>query len=220
MKKDCHPFDKEMFEILKQEYKERLKINLTLGCFEKLREFINQETLEEEQCRIDNKETGYKSEDKVSSDSIKRHFGLIGSKSNPSLSSCSFYAQRLGYINWDDFCEKKQRQYEASKGFMTIDFHQLVSLEKGQTITIGWYPKKYCRLESLGNFGFKVVESYGMKSKCGRIFETSGFRLFPGNNNKAVLPEVIIEPLHEYQEEEWEALENFNPEFFPAEMLL
>ena len=103
---NSYKYDKELFELLKQEYKERLKIQLTLGSYEKLRSFINKETLDEELNRIDNKKKGHKSEDKVSEDSIKRHFGLINSKTKPSLSSCSLYARKLGYLSWDDFCEK------------------------------------------------------------------------------------------------------------------
>ena len=91
MKQDCYKFDKELFEILMQEYKERLKIQLTLGDFEKLRFFINQETLDEEEERIDNKKKGYKSEDKVSSDSIKRHFRLISSKNMMLLKDSVLY---------------------------------------------------------------------------------------------------------------------------------
>ena len=82
MGSNSYKYDKELFELLKQEYKERLKIQLTLGSYEKLRSFINKETLDEELNRIDNKKKGHKSEDKVSEDSIKRHFGLIIAKLN------------------------------------------------------------------------------------------------------------------------------------------
>lgn len=71
---NSYKYDKELFELLKQEYKERLKIQLTLGSYEKLRSFINKETLDEELNRIDNKKKGHKSEDKVSEDSIKTPF--------------------------------------------------------------------------------------------------------------------------------------------------
>ena len=65
MGSDSYKYDKELFELLKQEYKERLKIKLTLGSYEKLRSFINKETLDEELNRIDNKKKGHKSEDTV-----------------------------------------------------------------------------------------------------------------------------------------------------------
>ena len=48
MGSNSYKYDKELFELLKQEYKERLKIQLTLGSYEKLRSFINKETLDEE----------------------------------------------------------------------------------------------------------------------------------------------------------------------------
>lgn len=57
---NSYKYDKELFELLKQEYKERLKIQLTLGSYEKLRSFINKETLDEELNRIDNKKKGIK----------------------------------------------------------------------------------------------------------------------------------------------------------------
>ena len=44
MGSNSYKYDKELFELLKQEYKERLKIQLTLGSYEKLRSFINKET--------------------------------------------------------------------------------------------------------------------------------------------------------------------------------
>lgn len=60
MGSNSYKYDKELFELLKQEYKERLKIQLTLGSYEKLRSFINKETLDEELNRIDNKKKGIK----------------------------------------------------------------------------------------------------------------------------------------------------------------
>jgi len=39
-----------------------------------------------------------------------------------------------------------------------------------------------------------------MKSEVGRKFETSGFRLAQ-ISDKAIFPEVLIEPLYEYQED-------------------
>lgn len=60
MGSNSYKYDKELFELLKQEYKERSKIQLTLGSYEKLRSFINKETLDEELNRIDNKKKGIK----------------------------------------------------------------------------------------------------------------------------------------------------------------
>ena len=218
MGSNSYKYDKELFELLKQEYKERLKIQLTLGSYEKLRSFINKETLDEELNRIDNKKKGHKSEDKVSEDSIKRHFALNNSKTKPSLSSCSLYARKLGYLSWDDFCEKAEQKYDVTKGFSTIDFYKFSTLNESDEITIGWYPKKYCRLKFLGEYSFEVVESYGMHSKIGRKFETAGFRLTP-ISNKVELPEVIIEPLFD-DDPLWTIIENFDTDFCCTDLLL
>lgn len=75
------------------------------------------------------------------------------------------------------------------------------------------------QIEVLGEYSFEVVESYRMESKIGRKFETSGFRLAP-ISNKAILPQVLIEPLYEYQEDLWNAIENFDIKNCPTEILL
>ena len=94
-------------------------------------------------------------------------------------------------MSWDDFCEKAEQKYDVTKGFSTIDFYKFSTLNESDEITIGWYPKKYCRLKFLGEYSFEVVESYRMESKIGRKFDTSGFRLAP-ISDKAILPQVLI----------------------------
>jgi hypothetical protein len=100
-----------------------------------------------------------------------------------------------------------------------MDYFKFSSLLEGEIVCIGWYPQKYCRLKFLGEYSFEVVESYGMKSEVGRKFETSGFRLAQ-ISNKAIFPEVLIEPLYEYQEDLWNAIENFDIKNCPIEILL
>ena len=58
-----------------------------------------------------------------------------------------------------------------------------------------------------------------MKSEVGRKFETSGFRLAQ-ISDKAIFPEVLIEPLYEYQEDLWNVIENFDIKNCPTEILL
>ena len=128
----------------------------------------------------------------------------------------------LGYKDWETFChEYKQTNtdFDIEKGFNGMDYFKFSSLCKNEIICIGWYPQKYCRLKFLGEYSFEVVESYRMESKIGRKFETSGFRLAP-ISDKAIFPEVLIEPLYEYQEDLWNAIENFDIKNCPTEILL
>lgn len=51
------------------------------------------------------------------------------------------------------------------------------TLNIGQRVTIGWYPRKYCILMYLGDFEFEIIENQGLKSEIGRKIETTGFIL-------------------------------------------
>jgi hypothetical protein len=174
-----------------------------------------------------------------------------GEEAKISFSALDLYARKVdnGYLNWDDFCEKAKQKYDAAKAFNQLDYFHFSSLCENEIICIGWYPHKYCRLkkiqenileddsindldglldknlEDLDYNSFEVIESFGMKSKVGRKFATSGFRLAPAPN-KATYPEVIILPLYEYQAELWEYYDNieksgkFDIQTCPPELLL
>lgn len=195
MEKERYKFDKEVFELLKQEYRIVLKNDLkNFDDYEKLREFINKETLAEELKRIDRKEKGYKDEDKLSEDSIKRHFGFIGYKGKPNSTIRSLLARRLGYFGWDDFYEKATHKHDPKNTFNTFDTHKLFAMEEGEQVTVGWPSEKYCILRYLGDLRFEVVVSHGLRSKNGRIIETTGFRIGQAKG-RFVYPDIIIEPI-------------------------
>jgi len=199
-------------------------------------------------------ENGTIDRDQVCRYSLMRHFGLIenktknGKEAKISPSALDLYSQRVdnGYLNWDDFCEKAKQKYDAAKAFHQLDYFHFSSLYENEIICIGWYPHKYCRLKkiskkeledglvydldevldaNLEENSFEVIESYGMRSKVGRKFSTSGFELAPAPN-KATFPEVIIVPCYEYQTELWEYLDtleksqNFDIQTCPPELLL
>lgn len=199
MEKDRYRFDKEIFGYLKEEYKIALKCDLkNFEDYEKLRNFINMETVEEEEERIDSKKwrkgKGSKDENKLSGDSIKRHFGFIEYEGKPNSTIRSLLARRLGYFGWDDFYEKAVQKHDPKNTFNTFDMHKLFTMKKGDEITIGWSSDKYCILKYMEDLKFEVVTSYGLRSKPGRIIETTGFRLGK-TNGRFVYPDIIIEPI-------------------------
>lgn len=199
MKKDRYGFDKEIFGYLKNEYKIALKCDLeNFKDYEKLRNFINQETLDEETGRILDKkkrnESKSKNEGKLSEDSIKRHFEFITYKKAPSPAVCSLLARRLGYLGWDDFYKKAMQKYDPKSTFNIYDIYKFSSLLINEHITVGWPPEKYCTLKYLGDHSFEVIATSGLKSKVGRIFETMGFRL-RHNDSQFAYPDIIIEPI-------------------------
>lgn len=134
-----------------------------------------------------------------------------------TINKLNLIAESIGYKSWEDFCLKYK--LDAEKEFSGMDYFKFSSLLEGETVYIGWYPQRYCKLKFLGEYSFEVIESCRMRSKVGQVFETSGFRLAP-TSDRYTFPEVIIEPLYEYQTELWDAIENFNKETCPQEILL
>lgn len=134
-----------------------------------------------------------------------------------TINKLNLIAKSIGYKSWEDFCFKYR--LDTEKEFNGMDYFKFSSLLEGETVYIGWYPQRYCKLKFLEEYSFEVVESCRMRSKVGRIIETSGFRLAP-TSDRYTFPEVIIEPLYEYQTELWDAIENFNKETCPPEILL
>ncbi|WP_204500099.1 hypothetical protein [Bacteroides caecicola] len=147
-------------------------------------------------------------------DKKKKQTNTLNSK---TINKLNLIAKSIGYKNWEDFCLKYK--LDTEKEFTGMDYFKFSSLLEGETVYIGWYPQRYCKLKYLGEYSFEVIESCRMRSNVGRIIETSGFRLAPTSDHY-FFPEVIIEPLYEYQEELWNAIENFNKETCPQEILL
>lgn len=57
---------------------------------------------------------------------------------------------------------------------------------------VGWYPEQYCKLEHLGNWEFKVLESVKMKVRVGENFYASNFYVGETNPNN-IFPTIIAE---------------------------
>mgnify|MGYP003178755138 CR=1 FL=1 len=202
MAKKRIPIDKERFETLKNELVRVSNIDLSSdNAYSDLCDYIKKQSNTnfplpkyEDGSVIQQSET-------ISVDTLRRYWGDkdADKERKPDVGKLSFMARALGYNG--------------------MDYFKFSSLLEGEIVCIGWYPQKYCRLKFLGEYSFEVVESYRMKSEVGRKFETSGFRLAQ-ISDKAIFPEVLIEPLYEYQEDLWNAIENFDIKNCPTEILL
>ena len=225
MAKKNIPIDTERFETLRNELIRVSGIDLTFdNAYSDLSDYINRQS--EKNFPTPRYDDGkpIQQREEISVDTLRRYWGEKDANKGikPDAGKLSLMARALGYKDWGTFCLEhghSNTDYDVEKGFSGMDYFKFSSLYEGETICIGWYPQKYCRLKFLGGYSFEVVESCGMRSCIGRKIETSGFCLAPASPN-STFPEVIIKPLYEYQEEQWNALESFNPEFCPAEMLL
>jgi len=119
-------------------------------------------------------------------------------------SKLSIIARKIGFNDWDDFCEKSIPKYDMTKGFKTINMYEFNNLIINQDVCIGWFPHKYCMLKYLGDFSFKIVESYNLMSPVNRIFETTGF-IHRTIKSKIVYPDIIIEPILD-DDPDWELI--------------
>ena len=119
-------------------------------------------------------------------------------------SKLSIIARKIGFNDWDDFCEKSIPKYDMTKGFKTINMYEFNNLIINQDVCIGWFPHKYCMLKYLGDFSFKIVESYNLRSPVNRIFETTGF-IHRTIKSKIVYPDIIIEPILD-DDPDWELI--------------
>lgn len=217
--------DKERFEILKNELIRVSGIDLSLdNAYYDLSEYIKKQSEINFPVRKFNDGKVIQQQETISVDTLRRYWGDKDANKNitPDIGKLSFMARALGYKDWETFCiEHKQTDsiFNAEKGFNEMDYFKFSSLIKGEIVCIGWYPQKYCRLRFLGEYSFEVIESYGMKSEVGRKIETSGFCLASQSGNE-IFPEILIKPLYEFEEELWDAIENFNKENCPPEILL
>ncbi len=209
------PVDKKQFEALKNELERVSGIDLSSdNAYYDLCDYIKKQndikfppSKYEDGSIVQQPET-------ISVDTLRRYWGDkdADKQMTPDVGKLSFIARALGYKDWGTFCHEHIQPdtgFDAEKGFNGMDYFKFSSLCENEIICIGWYPQKYCRLKFLGEYSFEVVEVRRMKSEVGRRFETSGFRLAPTSGGD-IFPEVIIEPLYEYQEELWNAIENFN----------
>lgn len=217
--------DREQFETLKKELIRVSGIDLTLDkAYVTLSEYIKKQSeLYFPPKKFDDGKI-IQQQETINVDTLRRYWGDKDANKNitPDIGKLSFMARALGYKDWETFCiEHKQTDsiFNAEKGFNEMDYFKFSSLIKGEIVCIGWYPQKYCRLRFLGEYSFEVIESYGMKSEVGRRIETSGFCLAPQSGNE-IFPEILIKPLYEFEEELWDAIENFNRENCPPEILL
>lgn len=225
MPKKRIPIDQGKFETLKNELIRVSGIDLSLdNAYSDLSEYIKKQSEANFPSPKFKDGKPIQQAETISVDTLRRYWGEkdADKKMSPDVGKLSLMARALNYKDWETFCQEYRHtniDFYAEKRFNDMDYFRFSSLCKNEIICIGWYPQKYCRLEYLGEYTFKVVESCGMKSEAGRIFETSGFCLASASS-KSTYPDILIKPLYEYQEELWNAIEHFNPETCPPELFL
>ena len=113
--------------------------------------------------------------DEVKEDTLRNWWYKEEPKHKPYKSKLSLVAQRLGYRNWDSFCDIKSRQTTLNSFFDPLEF-KVEKMTLGESYIIGWFPQHYVELNYLGNYKFKIVDcSSDINLKIGDDMEIYGF---------------------------------------------
>ena len=180
---------------LKRELKVKFKRGgkgATKGDYETLSDNITsklQERADKEMLSKDRKK-----KERIGEEVLMRLWGYVKKGEEISITSLGKLARSLDskYTNWQDFCDA----VDASKLVPTSILPESIDIEtirKGFKFILGWYPEKYCTLEYLGEFEFRVLESKGLKKQRGETFFSSlGFKLSL-NNDENGYPAILIE---------------------------
>ncbi len=110
--------------------------------------------------------------ERISSSSLKRFWGYVNSDTAPRVASLDILAKYIGQKDFNSFC-KILRSEDGTSVFFGAESLSVASLTPGNRIQLGWDPNRLLTLEYLGNFRFRVEESYNSKLLAGDCFELS-----------------------------------------------
>lgn len=150
----------------------------------------------------------------ISTITLMRIWGYVEYKNKDTKTrSLPILARSIGYTGWQDYCEHiKQAEEQSSQKEIEIplledpticinpQYINVLGLEKLHRLILGWHPYKYCIIEFLGDFEFKIIETKGLKKKAGDIFYAQGFSLTPIQENNPY-PDIRIDPFYHYYDD-------------------
>lgn len=112
-----------------------------------------------------------KSKEAVSYSTLKRLWGYVTLSPTPRISTLDILARYTGHKDYKDFCKELSKRTTEDSGFITSDFLDVSTLNKGDSLQIGWAPNRLVVMKYLGNFKFEVIKSTNSKLEPGDTFE-------------------------------------------------
>ena len=100
---------------------------------------------------------------------LKRLWGYVDGYDTTRYSTLSILARCVGFRDWDDFCENRDRSGESSNMIVGHAVNP-ADLAVGDCLAISWSPDRRVRIEHLGNGNFEVLRSENSKLKPGDTF--------------------------------------------------
>ena len=111
----------------------------------------------------------------VSVSTLKRIWGYVKYDSKPTKSVLTILARYIGYPHWDAFCKASDTGdfVESMELSDTTIFAE--QIHEGDIVEFEWQPNRYCKVECLEPFKFRVLESHNGKLYRGNVFKTDLF---------------------------------------------
>lgn len=103
----------------------------------------------------------------ISLSSVKRIWGYVKSEGFPSASTLNCLARYVGYPSWHDFMMTDLQSNTDDSEFIMDTAINTESLPLGTRCEVRWGSCKMCRMESLGNKRFRVLDSTNIKLLAG-----------------------------------------------------
>lgn len=115
---------------------------------------------------------GYTNE-KISVSTLKRIWGYVAAKSNPSLFVLDVLSRMVGYLDWESFVGGQNSI--ASSRFFVKSKLVASALDVEDEVRLTWNPGRIVTVKYRGNSIFEVVESVNSKLEVGYTFTCHQF---------------------------------------------
>ena len=109
----------------------------------------------------------------LSASTLKRLWGYVSLNPTPRISTLDILSRFVGHDDFKAFCENLKQSNLFSSTFFTSKCLDVNTLQKGQTVIIGWAPDRLVKLEYLGEFTFEVSSSANSQLCVGDRLELS-----------------------------------------------
>lgn len=111
----------------------------------------------------------------LSTTTLKRIWGYLNEPLNTRITTLILLAQTLGYRDWDDFINSSNKDDgqtgNSSCASLVKSIKLPEDLQRGQLVTLFWYPERVCTIRYLGDISFEVVSSEKTQLQPGDHFD-------------------------------------------------
>ena len=111
----------------------------------------------------------------VSVSTLKRIWGYVKYASKPTNSVLNILSRYVGYPHWDAFCNS----FDSGDFIESMELSNTTILAKhlhiGDILEFEWQPNRYCKVECVEPYKFKVLESHNGKLYRDNVFKAEMF---------------------------------------------